>query len=120
MAHLPRHLESMKKWLPLIEEVVVVDSESSDDTVEFLKEELQPQTARYFEHPPGLYQSWNFGIGQCAGKYIYLSTVGDSITRTGLERLVEAAETFDCDLVISPPRSGVTPPGSADRPVARA
>jgi glycosyltransferase involved in cell wall biosynthesis len=103
MAYLPRHLESMKEWLPFVEEVVVVDSESNDGTVEFLKEHLGPQSPRFFAHPPGLYQSWNFGIAQCAAKYIYLSTVGDSITRTGLECLVDTAEAFDCHVVISPP-----------------
>src|SRR5437667_48674 len=60
MAYLPRHLESMKEWLPLVEEVVVVDSESTDGTVEFLKKHLGPQSPRFFTHPPGLYQSWNF------------------------------------------------------------
>lgn len=104
MAYLPRHLESMKEWLPLVEERVVVDSESNDGTIEFLKKHLGPQSARFFTHPPGLYQSWNFGIAQCTGKYIYLSTVGDSITRTGLQCLVDTAEAFDCDVVISPPR----------------
>ena len=104
MAYLPRHLESMKEWLPLVEEGVVVDSESNDGTVEFLKKHLGLQSARFFAHPPGLYQSWNFGIAQCTGKYIYLSTVGDSITRTGLQCLVDTAEAFDCDVVISPPR----------------
>ena len=104
MAYLPRHLESMKEWLPLVEEVVVVDSESTDGTVEFLKKHLGPQSPRFFAHPPGLYQSWNFGIAQCTGKYIYLSTVGDSITGTGLQCLVDTAEAFECHVVISPPR----------------
>jgi len=104
MVYLPRHLESMKEWLPLVDEVVVVDSESTDGTVEFLKNDLGPHRARFFLHPPGLYQSWNFGIAQCTAKYIYLSTVGESITRAGLECLVDMAEAFDCHVVISPPR----------------
>jgi glycosyltransferase involved in cell wall biosynthesis len=104
MAYLPRHLELMKEWLPLVQEVVVVDSESTDGTVEFLKKELRSATARYFQHPPGLYQSWNFGVSQCASKYVYLSTVGDSITPTGLQRLSDTAEGFHCDLVVSPPK----------------
>jgi glycosyltransferase involved in cell wall biosynthesis len=104
MAYLPRHLQSMKDWLPLVQEVVVVDSESNDGTIDFLKNDLGPQRARFFAHPPGLYQSWNFGIAQCTGKYLYLSTVGDSITRPGLECLLDTAEALDCDVVISPPR----------------
>jgi hypothetical protein len=59
---------------------------------------------RVLTHPPGLYQSWNFGIAQCRAKYIYISTVGETITREGLVELFTAAEQFAADVVISPPR----------------
>jgi hypothetical protein len=36
-------------------------------------------------------------------KYAYVSTVGDSITRDGLEHLHEVAERHSCDVVISKP-----------------
>jgi hypothetical protein len=55
-------------------------------------------------HPPGLYQSWNFGIAQCRAPYVYVSTVGETITRAGLEALFRAAESLRADVVISPPR----------------
>ena len=37
-------------------------------------------------------------------KYVYIATVGDSITRAGLEHLCQVAEEFASDLVISKPR----------------
>ncbi len=54
-------------------------------------------------HPPGLYQSWNFGIQNVSAKYLYIATVGDAITRPGLEHLCQVAEEFQCDLVLSKP-----------------
>lgn len=104
MSLLPKHLEAMSAWLDLVEEVVAVDSHSTDGTLECLQSQLKHPATRVLTHPPGLYQSWNFGIAQCRAKYIYISTVGETITREGLEKLLAAAETFSADVAISPPR----------------
>src|ERR1700761_342377 len=92
MALLPEHVESMRGWLDLAEEIVVVDSDSRDGTKAFLKDKLSGRNVRFFEHPPGLYESWNFGLERMTARYVYISTVGDSITRAGLEHLAETAE----------------------------
>jgi glycosyltransferase involved in cell wall biosynthesis len=104
MPLLPKHVEAMRLWLDQAEEVIVVDSHSNDGTPVYLERELKHSGLRVLSHPPGLYQSWNFGIAQCRAKYIYISTIGDTITRSGLEQLVAAAERFSCDVVISPPQ----------------
>jgi len=78
----------------------VVDSESTDGTVSYLREHLPG--ARFVTHPRGLYQSWNFGIGQMEMPWTYISTVGDGITRAGLARLLEAGERHGADVVVSP------------------
>ena len=103
MRYLPNHVQSVAAWLDVVEEVVVVDSHSKDGTVEFLKRNLRHPNLRILTHPPGLYQSWNHGIAQLRSKYTYVSTIGDSITREGLEHLVEAAERTQCDVLVSPP-----------------
>ena len=103
MRYLPNHMQSVAAWLDVVEEVVVVDSHSKDGTVEFLKKTLRHPNLRILTHPPGLYQSWNYGIAQLGTKYTYVSTIGDSITRAGLEHLVEAAERTQCDVLVSPP-----------------
>ena len=103
MALLPAHLETMRPWLDLAEEIVVVDSESSDGTVKYLRERLPPEKTRFFQHPRGLYQSWNFGIQQVNSRYTYISTVGDEMSREGLIHLFEVAEKKACDVVVSPP-----------------
>lgn len=104
MSLLPAHIEAMRTWLDLAAEVVAVDSESTDGTLAFLQRELKHANVRVLTHPPGLYQSWNFGIAQCRAKYVYVSTVGETIAREGIEALFHAAETFRADVVISPPR----------------
>ena len=103
MTMLRPHLDAAHDWLPLVQEVVVVDSASTDGTAEFLRENLQHPSVRLLQHPPGLYESWNFGITRCAAEFIYISTVGDSITPAGLRRLVEVGEQFQCDVIISAP-----------------
>jgi glycosyltransferase involved in cell wall biosynthesis len=105
-AHLlPSHLDSMQPWLDFVSEIVVVDSHSNDGTIELIRERLKHPGLRIFSHPRGLYQSWNFGIRQITSKYTYVSTVGDSISRDGLEHLFAVAEQFQCDGVLSKPRA---------------
>jgi hypothetical protein len=103
-AYLPAHLEAMGEWLDLAAEVVVVDSFSNDGTLEYLREHLRDPKVRFVSHPPGLYASWNCGLGQLSAEYAYLSTIGDRITRAGLQQLWQAAETLRCDVVLSKPR----------------
>jgi glycosyltransferase involved in cell wall biosynthesis len=103
MSLLPGHIETMRPWLDLAQEIVVVDSESRDGTAELLRKQLPSEKTRFFKHPPGLYQSWNFGIQQVRAPYMYVSTIGDSMSREGLIHLNEVAQKFSCDIVISPP-----------------
>jgi glycosyltransferase involved in cell wall biosynthesis len=103
MALLPRHIETMRPWFDLPRKFIVVDSESTDGTVELLRRELPEDRTQFLQHPPGLYQSWNRGIQEASARYLYVSTVGDMITRDGLLHLVETAERFSPDVVISPP-----------------
>lgn len=103
MAHLPGHLRDAAAWLDAVEEVVVVDSNSKDGTVEFLKANLRHRNLRILTHPPGLYESWNHGIAHLGSRFTYISTIGDTITRGGLEHLAETAERLPCDVLVSPP-----------------
>jgi glycosyltransferase involved in cell wall biosynthesis len=103
MPYLPAHVEAMASWMDQVEEIIVVDSESTDGTVEYLRERLKHSRVHFHPHPRGLYQSWNYGIRQISSKYTYISTTGDTITLAGLKHLVEVAETLKADVVISPP-----------------
>jgi len=97
------HLASMRPWLDLVEEVVVVDSFSTDGTLERIQADLHHPQLQIIQHPPGLYQSWNHGIRQLRAEYCYVSTVGETITAEGLRHLAELMRTLHCDVVISRP-----------------
>jgi len=100
---LPEHLAHMRSWLGLVEEVVVVDSFSTDGTFELLQAELHHPRLRVFQRPPGLYQAWNYGIERLTARFAYISTVGDPITAEGLQHLAATAEDLRSDVVISRP-----------------
>ncbi len=101
--YLPAHLTALQEWLPLVQEVVVVDSFSTDGTVDIVRQNLAHARLLFLQHPPGLYQSWNYGISHISAKYVYMATVGDLITRAGIEQLYKAAESLAADVVISKP-----------------
>ena len=101
---MPAHIESMKPWLDLPDEITAVDSDSEDGTPDLIRKKVRHPNLRIINHPRGLYQSWNHAISQSTGKWIYISTIGDTITREQLEHLLAAGEALKADVVASPPR----------------
>jgi hypothetical protein len=104
MSMLPDHLRSMRPWLDLAREIIVVDSNSTDGTAEYIRAELgrsYPVAIHLYER--GLYQSWNYAIQQATSDWIYISTVGDSITRELLHHLYRVAIAGRCDVVLGSP-----------------
>lgn len=101
--YLERHVEGILPWLDLVQEIVVVDSHSTDGSAEFLRDRLPHSHLRIEQHPPGLYASWNHGIGQLRTDHFIISTTGDTITREGVESLLRCADREECDIVLSKP-----------------
>ena len=52
-ALLPNHLRALSAWLDLADEVVVVDSFSTDGTGNMLRDGLKHPKLRIITHPPG-------------------------------------------------------------------
>lgn len=96
-------LAEMRQWAPHVREVLVVDSESTDGTPEALREGLPFSNVRILTHPPGLYQSWNFGINHTSGEWVHVSTAGDTINAEDLLCLLRAGESANADVVVAPP-----------------
>jgi len=96
------HISSMQNWLDLADEIIVVDSRSTDGTLEHIKANLHHPNLLIIERDRGLYESWNEAVAQTSGKWVYISTVGDTIPRNHLENLLGAGERFLVDVVISP------------------
>ena len=119
---LERHLRSVIEWVHCVEELIVVDSGSSDGSLELAREILLPYGAKFIHNPPGLYESWNAGVEAATQKWIYFSTVEDPISIDGLEHLYELIARYDADIVISPPEmwnQDATEPVQVDMPSNR-
>lgn len=101
---LVRHLRSMQAWLDIVDEIVVVDSRSTDGTMDLIRSELNHPKLRLIERDRGLYQSWNEGIAATKGDWVYISTAGDTISREHLLLLWSRGEAAHADVVISPCR----------------
>ena len=99
-----RHLASMERWADLADEIIVVDSRSTDGTLGIIRSRLKHPNLRIIERDRGLYESWNEGIAATSGEWVYVSTAGDTIERAHLLHLLDLGERATADVVISPPR----------------
>ena len=99
-----RHLASMAKWADLADEIIVVDSRSTDGTLDLIRERLRHPNVRIIERDRGLYESWNEGIAATKGDWVYISTAADLISEGHLRRLMREGERATADVVISPQR----------------
>jgi hypothetical protein len=102
-AVLPDHLAELRTWAGSVPEIIVVDSHSDDGTIAFIQDQLHHPGLRIFQRPRGLYEAWNFGVEQVTADFTYISTAGDTITLSGLRHLLETAQSFRSDVVVSPP-----------------
>ncbi|MBU6182383.1 MAG: glycosyltransferase family 2 protein [Verrucomicrobia bacterium] len=102
-SYLDRHVQGLLPWMDLVQEIIVVDSQSTDGSPEFLKETLGHRNLRVVQHPPGLYASWNYGIAQLQTDFFIMSTTGDTITREGVVRLMDCASQERLDVVLGKP-----------------
>lgn len=98
------HAAQLKLLGEVAEEIIVVDSDSHDGTLDILKRELAGHDVQFLNHPPGLYQSWNYGLSKARGKYCTVATVGDILPVESLRELARTMERFTADVVISAPR----------------
>lgn len=103
MPHIQEHIQDLNEWIECVDQVVVVDSESSDGTLEYMREHLCHHNVQWLSHPPGLYQSWNAAIQQVRSKYTYIATVNDRMPFDTLACLYEEAERHQADVVVSAP-----------------
>ncbi len=93
----------LREIVALAGEVIVVDSDSEDGTVELLRESLDPVNVRFLTHPRGLYASWNYGIAQATKEWIHIATAGDVASKEDLGYLLGVAGRTGADVVTAPP-----------------
>lgn len=102
LPRLSAHLSSIASWIDLVDEIVVVVRNSTDETIKFVREKLRNPRLRILPHTGTACEAWNFGIAQLGSDFTYLSKVGDTITREGMNELLTTAQKFACDIAITP------------------
>jgi glycosyltransferase involved in cell wall biosynthesis len=115
-----RYLAAMSEWADLADEIIVIDSRSTDGTLEPIREHPRHPGLRIIERDRGLYASWNEGLAATSGRWIYISTAGETISRRQLELLLAKGDAMQADVVISPSdyvdESGRPTPKARKRP----
>jgi glycosyltransferase involved in cell wall biosynthesis len=110
-ATLQLHLDSLRPLFSQVEEVIAIDSESEDGSLEMLENALDFPGGRVLRRPRGLYEAWNFGVRESRSEFVYFATAGDLLLDGGLEHLRQTALDHRADVVISPPKMvGENPP----------
>ena len=97
------HIESLRRLLPMVHEFIWVITESPDGSHEIAQAAAKELGGQVLEVPRGLYQAWNSGISLASGDFIYISTIGDTITPEGLNALWHCLRKTAADVVFSPP-----------------
>ena len=100
---LPEHVECLRRLQPMVHEFIWVITESPDGSHITAREAAKDLGGQILEVPRGLYQAWNSGIARATGEFIYISTIGDTITPEGLNALSVCIHKNQADVVFSPP-----------------
>jgi glycosyltransferase involved in cell wall biosynthesis len=98
------HLDASQEWLPMVEQIIAIDSNSTDGTFEMLQERLSVFKAQVISTSPGLYKAWNLGVSKATQPYVYFSTIGEILEPNALEEMCRLIQSEACDVLISPPR----------------
>lgn len=101
---LEHHVASCREWIGYVAELVIVDSLSSDGSMQFLQKAFEGYNARFISTGPGLYAAWNRGVREASSPYVYFSTIGEGISGDGLRKLHRWCDTHALDVAISSPR----------------
>jgi len=109
---LAEHVESLRRIRSMVHEFIWVITESPDGSHITAREAAQELGGQVLEVPRGLYQAWNSGIARANGEFIYISTIGDTITPEGLNALSICIHKNQADVVFSPPL--IFPPTKAN------
>lgn len=109
---LPEHIDCLRRLRPMVHEFIWAITESPDRSHEIAREAAKELGGQILEVPRGLYQAWNFAIARATGDFIYISTIGDTITPEGLNALSVCIRKNEADVVFSPPV--ISPPTRAN------
>lgn len=90
MAHLPVLAQAILRQPPGLVEWIVIDSVSSDGTVEFLSSIDDSRLVWISEADSGIYDAWNKGVNRARGRWIIFLGADDVVDDQWLEACAHA------------------------------
>ena len=81
--------------------VVVVDTSSTDGTLEMIQDMIPESKRTIRSTGPGLYQAWNVCVSHAAGELIHFATSDDCEHPSFYEKLISIYRATGCDMVHS-------------------
>jgi hypothetical protein len=102
-SQLADHSKTLQRYRKLGCSVIWVVSTSPDGSEKIAQIICQETGDAFLLSPPGLYESWNFGIARVETEFLAISTIGDSYLNDNLVAMAELLRNLHADLVFSPP-----------------
>ena len=99
----PSHVDFLRKLRTHAAELIWAVTESPDGTQELARRAHAELGGKFLITPPGLYASWNAGIGEVTSEFLYISTVGETITTEGIGRMLSLLQEHRAQVCFSPP-----------------
>jgi len=81
--------------------VVVVDTLSTDGTLEMIRDLIPEAKRTIWTSDPGLYQAWNSCVAHSTGELIHFATSDDCENSSFYEKLISIYRATNCDMVHS-------------------
>jgi hypothetical protein len=81
--------------------VVVVDTSSTDGTLEMIRDMIPESKRTIWDSGPGLYQAWNLCVAHSTGELVHFATSDDCENSSFYEKLLSIYRATRCDIVHS-------------------
>ena len=103
VAYLKEHSFSLRNYRNLGCQVLWVASPSPDGTDKVAQQICNETGDQFLLSPPGLYESWNFGIARVKTEFVAISTISDTYINEDLFILEDLLNTLSADICFTPP-----------------
>lgn len=102
-SQLADHSKTLQRYRKQGCPVLWVVSPSPDGSEKLAQTICQETGDAFLLSPPGLYESWNFGIARVETEFLAISTIGDSYLNDNLLAMAALLRNLHADLVFTPP-----------------
>ena len=102
-SQLADHSKTLQRYRKLGCSVLWVVSPSPDGSEKLAQTICQETGDAFLLSPPGLYESWNFGITRVSTEFLAVSTIGDFYLNDNLLAMAKLLKELSADVCFTPP-----------------